>query len=147
MGHFCIEFEPISLPMQMLELLVRSADDLRNYHTLLIGLEEIELESVADTARPMNGRKVGHSSGCELAAHKAIEESGMQRGCTLSFQCRKYIYMRAGNARRIIDVRREPLSPSRALNSIAYFYIVFNRCPRKTCSIDGLHFLIFLSEL
>jgi hypothetical protein len=51
--------------MQMLELSVGSADDLRNYNTLLIGLQEIELEGVADTARPVDWGQVGHGTGGE----------------------------------------------------------------------------------
>jgi len=51
---------------------MRSADDLRNYNTLLIGLEEIELKGVADTARPVDGRQVGHGAGGERSAHKGI---------------------------------------------------------------------------
>lgn len=40
--------------------------NLRNHQALLVGREEIELESVAHTARPMNGRKIGHSNEDEL---------------------------------------------------------------------------------
>lgn len=56
-----VEFEPVGFPTQPSVLLsMLSTTCLRDYQAVLLGAQEVELERMADAARPVDGCHVRH---------------------------------------------------------------------------------------